>query len=287
MQRTSFDLITRDIDLSRIHSIPLSEKFTIVEYIKYIAKKADYARSHGIKTLRKEEEFGRDSTFRLMIALVIEGATLSEIQEISDHYLENFKHSDIYYAKFAVVSIGAMMIKEGYSGGSIFNVLLSLLGVEFLTSNLKHYGYQLALDTEPEISSIIRYKEYEEKYRTTKYQLLALGMMYKNDGVEAVQRWVRHVSEDDELKLFFRMFDSTNEYLLTNLHNNLQTDGEDYSHMIITGVISLIRGENLMVSHYMMNSVIGKYSHFDQRPEKVEKEVLEVYAKMKEELKAV
>lgn len=287
MQRTSMDVISKGIDLSRMQDIPLSEKFTIVEYIKFIAKKADYARNYGIKDLRGEENFNKDSTFRLMIALVIEGATLLEIQEITSHYLENFKKSDIYYAKFAVIAIGVMMIKEGYSGGSIFNILLSLLGSDFLTNNLKLYGYDQAQNSEPQIDSIIRYKEYEEKYRNMKYTLLALGVMYKREGVESVQRWIREKSEDNTLKLFFKIFDSTNEYLLNVLHDNFKDGDDDYSHMIISGIISMIRGDNLMVSHYMMNSVIGKYSHYDQRPEKVEKEVVERYEKMKEELKTV
>lgn len=281
LNREIWKTVTQGIDIEKLRTVPVAEKFIIVEYLKHLRKEADWVLEHGLENIRQAPNFNMGNSYRMIAALVAEGYPVPEIQAVLWNYLDNFKHSDTYYTKFSIVALGALLMMHGVPGDTIFHMLLGTLGDDFLTQNLKYYGYLQALETEPQFATAIRYKDYEKKYRRMKYDLLALNMMNRQDGIEAVEDYIINHSNDNDLKLFFQIIKRTHPAFRKWQVLQLIQDEKDYSQMVVTGIISIFMGRDLMLSHYMMNSVIGKYSHYDQRPDKVQAEVRQRYQEMK------
>lgn len=284
LDRDIWKVVTKGIAVDKIQHLPVAEKFVIVEYLKHLRREADFALEHGQENLNQSPNYEMGNSYRLLATLVHHQVPADELRAVIWNYLDNFEYSDTYYTKFAIVAIGILLIRKGVSGDEIFHLLLGTLGDEFLTQNFKLHGYQQALITEPQFSTAIRYKEYEKKYRRMKYDLLALNLMYRYDGLEAVEKYIMNVHTDQALKLFFQMIKHTKGDLRRELVKLLIADDKDYNEMVVTGIISMFLKRSVMLSHYMMNSVIGKYDHYDQRPERVENETQERYQEMKAEL---
>lgn len=284
MDREIWKSITQGVDLDKLQHIPVAEKFIIVEYLKHLRQEADWALEHGQENIRQSPHFIRGNSYRMIMALVAEQYPVEEIQAVLWNYLDNFQYSDTYYTKFSIVALGALMIRHGVSGDTIFHMLLGTLGDDFLTNNLKYFGYVQALETEPQFATAIRYKEYEKKYRQMKYDLLALGVMKQEDGLDAVTDYIHNHSNDNDLKLFYELIRKTDPAFRKWQVLQLIQKEKEYNQMVVTGINSIFLDRDIMLSHYMMNSVIGKFSHFDQRPDKVKEEVWERYQEMKAQL---
>lgn len=267
-------------DLDRIRQIPISEKFRMVEVIKLLARETEYAREHGYKKLKESTYFKEDQTYALICNLFVEDANFYEIKEIVLNYLTNYKFSDVYYSKFAIVGIGVMMIQNNRDPYSVFNTLLSLLGNEFLTYNFKIAGYKEAIETNPQIENIIRYKEYQELYLDYKFDLLALGILRDKKGLEAVEDYIINYMKDPKIELYFKLLNDMNHELLYRSYHYLKEDATDLDEMILAGLYCVLSRRNIMISHYMMNSCIGKYDHFHREEERIIDDSFKAYDKM-------
>ncbi len=273
------------IELERILRLPVAEKFRLLEYIKLIAQEAAYAEEYTYFRLKESPNYEKDRTYKLLAPLLVHDVSFDDMRRIILNYLYKFQMSDTYYSKFAILGIGVLFIKRGIDSYTIFHTLLCMLGVHFLTENLRFAGYKLAFEKEIKIDSIIRYKEYENTYRNTKYHLLALGLLHREEGKAAMDEFMLHHCKEEKVQLLYHILSELppGEYRLATF-NSLLVGGDDYDNMILAGLYSVIRKSTLMVSHYMMNSMIGKYSHFDLRPERVEAEAREILASMKSKL---
>lgn len=281
IDRDIWKVVTKGIDLDKIKQLPVPEKFVLVEYLKHLRREGNFALEHGQENINQSPHYTYGNTYRLLATLIHHEVPADEMRAVIWNYLDNFEYSDTYYTKFALVAIGMLMIRKGISGDEIFHVLLGTLGDDFLNNNLKLAGYNQALTTEPQFSTAIRYKDYELKYRRTKYDLLALNLMYRNDGPQAVENYIMNHQSDPVIKLYFQMIQHTKGDLRRELVKMLISEDKDYNQMVVTGLISIFLQRSIMLSHYMMNSVIGKYDHYDQRPERVENETLERYQELK------
>ncbi len=276
--------VLEGFDLERIREIPLGEKFKLVETIKMLAHEAEYANEHGYKNLVNSEYFLNEKTYRLICYLYVQDVDFEDIKSIVLNYLENYKFSDVYYAKFSFIGIGVMMMKLGRDAFSIFNALLILLGQEFLTYNLKLYGYNEALNTPAKVEDLIRYKEFEKLFREKKYKLLALGLMAKRDGFEAVEKYFDEGTSNEKAKIYFSLLSNMHDDLVYRSYVFLVKGADNMDKMIITGIYCLMKDKDIITSHYMMNSCIGKYDHSNQKFDRVKEEVEEIYHKMKGEI---
>ncbi|PID82472.1 MAG: hypothetical protein CSB16_01215 [Clostridiales bacterium] len=277
--------ILEGIDISRIYTIPVPEKFRIVGFIQLIAEHSKYIEEHGINNLRDCEVFHADPTIRLLSPLLVEGVDFVDMKEIMLNYLDNFTRSNIYYAKFAVTSIGILAIKKQLDHLSIFHLLLSLLGVDFLTKNLKYVGYKMARNGEFESRGEVRYKEYEVAYRELKYSLIALRLYALKKGFTEMEEYLYNHYPNQEVVLLYRILKNTDPALRYSSYRHMVKDGGDMEQMILAGVYSILAKKSIMTCHYMMNSMIGKYSYFDQKPEEVEQEVRAKYKEMRKVMK--
>lgn len=281
LDREIWKQVTQGIDVEKLRNIPVAEKFIIVEYLKHLRAEADWVLEHGQENIKDAPYAHLGNSYKLMAALVAKQYPIEDMQAVSWNYLDNFEYSETYYTKFTIVALGTLMIRLGVPGETIFHMLLGTLGDDFLINNLKYYGYVQALNSEPKFATAIKYKDYDLKFRRTKYDLLALGIMAKEDGIEAVEDYIINHTNEDSLKLFFQLIKRTDPALRKWQVLQLIRDEKDYNQMVITGIHSIFLGRDLMLSHYMMNSSIGKYSHFDLRPDKVEKEARDRYEEMK------
>ncbi|NMB04437.1 MAG: hypothetical protein GX978_07785 [Tissierellia bacterium] len=281
LDRKIWKTVTKGIDIEKIRNVPVAEKFIIVEYLKHMRGEADWAIEHGQENINQSPNYIMGNSYRLMAAMIARQYPVEDMQAVSWNYLDNFKYSETYYTKFSIVALGTLMIRMGVPGDTIFHMLLGTLGDDFLTKNLKYYGYVQALETEAKFATAIKYKDYELKYRKMKYDLMALNLMNQEDGIDAVENYIINHSKDDDLKLFFQLIKRTDPAFRKWQVLQLIQDEKDYNQMVITGIMSIFLERDLMLSHYMMNSAIGKYSNFDRRPEKVEAEVRARYEAMK------
>lgn len=277
--------IVSGIELDRILKLPVAEKFRILEYVKLIAQEAAYAEEFTAFRLKESPNYEKDQTYRLLVPLLVHDVSFDDMKRIILNYLYKFEQSDAYYSKFAILAMGILFIKRGVDSYTIFHTLLCMLGVNFLTENLRLVGYRQAFEKEVEIDSIIRYKEYESTYRKTKYDLLAMGLLHIEEGKEALDEYILHHYKREKVVLLYSILSELppGGFRLA-IFNSLLYGGDDFDKMVLAGLYTVIRKSTLLVSHYMMNSMIGKYSHFDLRPEKVEAEVREILASMKTEL---
>lgn len=277
--------ILEGIDVNRICNIPVAEKFVLVGYIQLIANHAEFIELNGIAKLRESDIFTQDKNVRLLSPLLIESVDFRDMREIMQNYMINFDDSDAYYARFAVISIGILSIKMGLDHLTIFHLLLSLLGVGFITENLKYVGYKMARESKFENKGNIEYKEYELAFRDIKYDILALRIFALRRGQKAMEGYLYNYYENEELVLLYRILKNTTSGIRYSNYKYMIKFGDEIDKMILAGVYSLLSKKSIMTCHYMMNSMIGKYSHFDQRPERVEKEARDRYKEMKALLK--
>ncbi len=284
MKNKTWCEVLSGFDLERIKKIPLGEKFKLVETIKMLAYEAEFAKEHGYKNLVNSKYFAEEKTYRLICYLYVEDVEFEDIKNIVLNYIDNYKFSDVYYAKFSLIGIGVMMMKNGRDPFTIFNALLILLGQEFLTYNLKLYGYNEALATPAEVEDVIRYKEFEDLFREKKYKLLALSHMAKKDGLNYVEKYFEDVTSNEKAKIYFSLLNNMHDDLVYRSYMFLVKDADNMDQMIITGIYCIMKNKDILTSHYMMNSCIGKYDHSNEKLDSVKEEVISVYKRMKLEV---
>ncbi len=278
--------VLRGFDLERIKKIPLGEKFKLVETIKLLAHEAEFAKENGYKNLVESKYFKEEKTYRLICYLYVEDVEFEDIKNIVLNYLDNYKFSDVYYSKFALIGLGIMMMKWERDAFTIFNALLVLLGQEFLTYNLKLYGYNEALMTPAKVEDLIRYKEYEKLFKEKKYKLLALGYMAKENGMDYVEKYFEEGTSNEKAKIYFSLLSNMHDDLIYRSYAFLSADADNMDKMILTGIYCILKDKDILTSHYMMNSCIGKYDHINEKGKlnSVIEEVIGVYEGMKKEI---
>ncbi len=282
--RKSWEEIYSIFDSRRIRNIALPEKFRLIEFIKMIAQEASALEANNYKGFPNNYEKNKDHTYRMLIYLYEIGVDIEDFKQIVVNYLDNYEFSDIYYAKFAILGMGIILFYEERKAFTIFNALLSLLGQEFLTYNLKYYGYKNQISSMSNPESIIRYKEYETKFRKVKYDLLAMNYLAKEEGTYILEKYIKEFYNVDKMSLFFSLLYDIEDDFREGVYQRLQRDADSLDKMILTGIYCILKGKNIIVSHYYLNSIIGKYDHSGERPQKVKDEAYQRYEEMLHEM---
>lgn len=282
--RDIWKIVSKGIEVERIKHLPVQDKFGVVEFIKYLRDQAQFVKEHGLSKLPQYPYYTKGLTNQLIGALVVREVPADEIRAVVWNYLDNFKNSDTMYAKFSILAMGMLLIRKGTEPEDLFHILLATLGEEFLSKNLKLIGYQKARTSEAVFENVIRYKEIEMRFRPAKYELLGMNLLAQEDGFEKLEEYVLHHTDNQVMKLYYPMIAGTHSDLRREMVKMLIDTEDEYNKMIITGLISIFLNRSIMLSHYMMNSVIGKYDHYDQRPETVEAETRENYVKIKQRM---
>lgn len=280
MNREVLMKIKEDFDLERIKSLPVSEKFVLVEYIKLIYLESIKAKKEGIYSLEQSENYTVDKTYNMFANLVVRGTDFKLLKEIIVNYAFNFEDSDIYYSKIVMLGIGTMMIDKKFLPEAILNYLLSLLGQGFLTNNLHSYGLDKIMHGELRLDREVKYKTFETAYRKIKYDLLAMLDLRREKGVEYVSDIINNCYGNDRLRFYFNLLNFEDEDTRRMIYKAFRAEANHGDKLLLTGSYAILKNTPLFIAHYLFNSVLGKYSRYDKEM----KEVLHEMNIRKEEL---
>ena len=273
-KRMFLEELELDFDLERIKNLSLFEKFKFDDYVTLIYQEALFAEKEGLMHLDKSENYTRNQTYTLFAMLVVNGTKFEMIREIVLNYARSFEKSDTYYAKISILGIGIMMIMKGYPADSIFNYLMLLLGRDFLLENKKYSGSPCEYEkVELELADAIEYKPFEGELRKLKYDMLALLRLTHEKGAGHVADIINNSYGNDELVFFFNMMNVQSPEMREYLFNEFKKSNRRHRRILINGAYAILNKYDVVSTHYLFNSIIGKYSRYDKESGEIEAEV--------------
>lgn len=268
------DKIVNDIDLSRIASLPTTEKFKLVEYIKLIFTESEYAIKEGFLKLENSPNYTCNNTYNLFAMLIVKLADYDLVKEIILNYANNFEDSDIYYSQITITGIGLLMIEKQFAPEAIYHFLLNLLDQKFLLNNLHFSGDIKEVQGKAfKIDSVIKYKPFEGKMREIKYDLLALLKLSHDKTIPFVKYIINNSFGNEKLKFYINMLDSNSDSTMAYLYQDFMSKGDTTEKILVAGAYAILNGKSIISTHYLLNSIIGKHSRFDKRREEMDAEI--------------
>lgn len=263
-----------EFDLNRIKSLAIWEKYKLLNHVKLIYTEALGASKNGIKSLEKSENYTSNKTYNLFALLLVDDVSYESINEIVRNYAQLFEKSDTYYAQTIILGTGVMMIQKEFPPDAILSFLINLLGTEFLNENLKYSGHMTPEEgAKFEFDSEIEYKPFEGNLRRVKYNLLGLLKLRDTQGLDAVRVVVNGNHSDNKFRQYFNMMDVTAPEVTDYLFEDFKDVAVTEDRLKVYGAYALLKGQDVFSTHYMFNSVIGKYSRFDKDSGEIEQEL--------------
>ena len=257
------DYFENTFQLDRIKTLPITDKFRLINYIKLVSKANDIAKAKNIDAITNSPVYNIDHTFHLFISLLASELSTEVISDIIECYAYNFDESDVYFSKIVILGSGALMIQKGIESNAIISYLISLLGEEFLKNNYKRiFDEREVLDIDEENEIDIKYKNFDMTYRKLKYDLLALRQIKKEQGHAKVREIIFKYYDNKDLSLYFSMLDVHDKKISEYLYRKLMKDAPKMDRFLLTASRCMIRDVDIIDMHYLLNAVIGKYTNF-------------------------
>lgn len=268
--------IVENIELDRIRNLPITEKFKLYEHIKLIYTEAEYASKEGVLQLTQSPNYTINPTYNLFAMLIVNLSDFDLIKRIVINYAKNFENSDIYYAQVTITGMGLLMIEKQFPPESVYHFLLNLLGETFLMENLKTDASIASVSKEAfSLDTSIKYKSFEGDHRKFKYDLLALLKLSHEKGIPYTMALIDKKFPGSRLQFYLNMLMSNSSEVSDYLYNDFNQQDIRSGRLIATGAYCIFKGESIISSHYLLNSILGKYSRYDKRKEEIDKEIQE------------
>lgn len=269
------DLVS-NIELDRIRNLPVTEKFKLYEFVKLIYTEAEFACKEGVLQLENSPNYTINMTYNLFAMLIVKLNDYDLLKEIILNYAKNFDTSDIYYAQITITGMGLLMIEKQFHPEAIYHFLMSLLGEDFLVENLKTTAHVKNIkNSEFKLDSTIKYKPFEGSMRKVKYDLLALLKISHEKGLNAVSEIINETYGNNRLAFYFNMLNSNSDSTTEYLFDGFMAKDSQTNRLLAAGAYAIIKEKSIISSHYLFNSIIGKYSRFDKRKEEIDNEIME------------
>ncbi|OJV66680.1 MAG: hypothetical protein BGO41_04460 [Clostridiales bacterium 38-18] len=257
------DYFENTFQLDRIKTLPITDKFRLINYIKLVSKANDIAKAKNIDAITNSPVYNIDHTFHLFVSLLASELSTEAISDIIECYAYNFDESDVYFSKIVILGSGALMIQKGIESNAIISYLISLLGEDFLKNNYKRiFDERDALDINEENEIDIKYKNFDMTYRKLKYDLLALRQIKKEQGHTKLREIIFKYYDNKDLSLYFSMLDVHDKKISEYLYRKLMKDAPKMDRFLLTASRCMIRDVDIIDMHYLLNAVIGKYTNF-------------------------
>jgi hypothetical protein len=264
------------IELDRIRNLPVTEKFKLYEYVKLIYNEAEYASKEGVKELVNSPNYTINKTYNLFAMLIVNLADYDLVKEIILNYARTHENSDIYYGQITITGMGLLMIEKQFHPQAIYHFLMHLLGDTFLMENLKTSASVKDLDlTEFKLDSTIKYKPFEGDMRIVKYDLLALLKLSHEESVKKVDEIINTKYKGTKLQFYFNMLNDNSQEVPAFLYDEFMLQDVRRNRLIAAGAHAILNEDSIISTHYLFNSIIGKYSRFDKRKEEIDNEINE------------
>jgi len=263
-----------NFDLDRISELPITDKFTLVHYIKLVHKASLVAKDQGIAEITKSEIYESDKTFYLFLSLISAGLSDSVISEVVELYAFNYEDSDIFYAKTVILGAGTLMIQKGTDSHSVISYLMTLLGDAFFKDNfalLFADKDKLVLDNEREIT--IKYTDFDLTFRKLKYELLAILKIRRESGYERARDIIMNHFDNKQLTLYYILLDVKDEHISAYIYKKLMSNGTKMDRFLLTACRAITQDCAILETHYLLNGIIGKYTRFNKPYQEVIEEI--------------
>lgn len=263
-----------NFDLASIQSLPITDKFRLIHYIKLVGSASEVASDKDIVAITKSPYYEMDETFHLFVSLIISGMSPEVITDVMEAYVYQFGDSAVFRAKLLILGAGALMIQKGYDRESILSYLVSLLGNDFLKNNFERiYKERDHLDLSGDNVIKINYRDFDYTYRKLKYDSLALLKIRREQGFAKLKDLLFNKYENKELRFYFKLLDIKNKEISNHLYQKLLVDGTKMDRFLLVAVRSIIEEKSIIETHYLLNSVIGKYTRFEKPYDEVMEEI--------------
>lgn len=250
-------------ELNRIKTLPITDKFRLINYIKLVAKANDVAKAKNIDAITSSQLYKVDHTFHLFISLLASELSTEVISDVIECYAYNFDESDVYFSKIVMLGSGALMIQKGIESNAIISYLISLLGEDFLKNNYQRiFKERETLDITDENEINIKYKNFDMTYRKLKYDMLALRQIKKDQGHAKVREVIFKYYKNSDLNLYYSLLDVHDKKISEYLYRKLMKDAPKMDRFLLTASRCMIRDTDIIDMHYLLNAVIGKYTNF-------------------------
>jgi len=237
--------IREEFDLSRIKKLAVSEKFKLVKVAKLIYKEALFAEKEGIENLEKSPNFTINNTYNLLAMLTVRGIRYEVFKRIIINYSKNFERSDSYYSQFVLLGIGMMLMRKGFKPKVILNSVMVILGEDFL-----------------------------------KYDLLAMLKLSKDKGFDFVDKLINYSYDNRKLKFYFNIMDIGDKDIIEIMYNEFNKNPSRIDRLIMSGAYAIHDECDLVATHYVFNSIVGKDSRESKDSHQVEDELKSTIEKL-------
>lgn len=268
------DYFEKNFDLEAIKGLPITDKFRLIEYVKLVGKVNELYQKGGMTAVKNSECYDADQTFYLILSLLDAKVPEAILGDLVRFYVHNFEDSDIYMSVLVVLGSGALFIKNGVDTSSIMSYQISLLGEEFLKNNYTRiFGSRSELDFSEENKINIKYKDFDRTYRKLKYDLLALLNLRQEYGQKKLEELIYRVYGNKELQLYYSLLNVKNKSIADYLFEKHMAHSPKMDRFLLVACRSLIRNDEIIEMHYLLNSIIGKLTRFDKPYQEVIDEI--------------
>ncbi|MDM8534249.1 hypothetical protein QUF55_06025 [Clostridiaceae bacterium HSG29] len=273
--------IRNEFDLSRIKKLAVSEKFKLLKVAKLIYKEALFAEREGITNLDKSPNFTVNNTYNLLAMLTVREIRYEVFKRIIINYSKNFERSDSYYSQFVLLGIGMMLMRKGFKAKVILNSLMVILGEDFLINNEKYIGYvKEETLTDVSLGLEIKYRPYEGSMREVKYDLLAMLKLSKDKGFDFVDKLINNSYGNRKLKFYFNIMDIGDKDVIEIMYNEFNRNPNRSDRLLMSGAYAIHDNCDLVATHYVFNSIVGKDSRESKDSHQVENELKSTIEKL-------
>lgn len=265
-------------DFERLRALAIPERFKLLNLCKLLYFEAKYAQEHGIENLDKSPNYHFNKTYRLFAMQVSDGVDFSFIKRMGVNYCKTFDKSDIYYSHTAYTAMGLLMMMKGFSADSIYKFLTHILGREFLIENANFVGliptsFDVDINDLPEI----KYKPYEGDMRRLKYEILAMLKYTEINGVEKSAEYINKSYKHSNFRFYFNMLNTDNSVARMHIFDTYEIGTKSRTERLkLNGAMAILSGADVYTTHYLLNSIVGKYTDLETKAGEVSEEVDEI-----------
>lgn len=272
-----FNEFRESFDFERPRALAIPERFKLFNLCKLIYSEAKFAMENGVENLDKSPNYHFNRTYRLFAMQVSDGVDYSFIKRMGINYCKTFDRSDIYYSHTAYTAMGLLMMMKGISADSIFKFLIHILGRGFLIDNANFDGLApKSFDIQASDLPDIKYKPYEGDMRRLKYEILAMLKYTEINGLEKAEKHINKIYTYSNFRFYFNMLNTDKEVRKHIFETYEKGTKSRTERLKLNGAMAILEGANIYTTHYLLNSIVGKYTDLETKAGEVADEVNDI-----------
>jgi hypothetical protein len=151
---------------------------------------------------------------------------------------------------------------------------MHLLGKDFLLENQKYDGrVHVGKDDVFDVSFEIEYKPFDDEMRKLKYEILAVLKYAHENGSKATSELINETYQNKEFRYYYNIMNVTDTDVQNHLYEEYNSQESRRQRMMLNGIYAIFNKLDVYTAHYLLNSILGKYSRFDKDNAEIEQEM--------------